>query len=619
MDKDKKKNGFRIPVIIYYVVILLVIFLIWLWLVPNANKPTYETVYYNEFIRMVNEDKVDKVEITSTVITIQLKDFDSKKPVYYRTGMPVIPDENLLPTLLEKGVDFSSPIEKSTFWLSIIQLVVMLVVGVLGMFIVMRIISKRMGAGVMSFGKSTSRIVGEKSTGKTFEDVAGQDEAKQQLREIVDFLENPGKYTSIGAKLPKGALLVGPPGTGKTLLAKAVAGEAKVPFFSLSGSEFVEMFVGVGASRVRDLFKQAVEQAPCIVFIDEIDAIGKTRDTVFGGNDEREQTLNQLLAEMDGFDSSKGVVILAATNRPEVLDKALLRPGRFDRRIIVDLPDLEGRKAILAVHAKGVKMSGDVDFEAVALATAGASGADLENIINEAAIRSVRAGLTEVSQKEMLDAVEAVIAGEEKKSTVLTEQEKKTVAYHETGHALVSALLTHTEPVSKITIIPRTSGALGYTMQTPKEEKHLLTKKEALDEITVFSGGRAAEEIVFGEITTGASNDIEKATQIARSMVTQFGMSDKIGFVCIDSRQQAYLGEAYSSDCSDETAREVDNEIRSIITACYEKAASILSENREILDSLAAVLIEKENISGKEFAELLEERGIHLDPAKKGA
>lgn len=619
MEKKDNKKGFKLPVAIYYVAILLVIFLIWLWLVPSAGKPTYKEITYKEFLTMIENGEVEKVELSSTVITIQPKDLDKSKPVYYRTGMLMLEDTNLLQLMNEKGIDYWSPIQTSNFWLSLLQLFVMLAIGVVGMFIITRIFSRRMDAGVMSFGKNTSKIVGEKSTGKTFEDVAGQDEAKQQLREIVDFLENPGKYTDIGAKLPKGALLVGPPGTGKTLLAKAVAGEAKVPFFSLSGSEFVEMFVGVGASRVRDLFKQAVEHAPCIVFIDEIDAIGKTRDTVFGGNDEREQTLNQLLAEMDGFDSSKGVVILAATNRPEVLDKALLRPGRFDRRIIVDLPDLEGRKAILKVHAKGVKMDGDIDYDAVALATAGASGADLENIINEAAIRSVRAGRTDVSQKELLDAVEAVIAGEEKKSTVLTEQEKKTVSYHETGHALVSALLTHTEPVSKITIIPRTSGALGYTMQTPKEEKHLMSKKEALDEITVFAGGRASEELVFGEITTGASNDIEKATQIAREMVTRFGMSDKIGFVCIDSRQSVYLGDGVTSDCSDETAREVDSEIRAIVSECYGKAKRILEENRDILDSLAAILIEKENISGKEFAEILKNKGIDLEPGKTGA
>ncbi len=619
MDKKDNKKGFKIPVVIFYILILLVIFLVWLWLVPSAGKPTYKEISYSEFITMLNEDQIEKVELTNTYITIQPKDLDKKKPVYYRTGMLVVEDTDLVKLLIEKGVDFRSPIETSTLWLSILQLVVMMGIGVAGMFIIMRIFSRRMDAGVMSFGKNTSRIVGEKSTGKTFDDVAGQDEAKQALREIVDFLENPGKYTEIGAKLPKGALLVGPPGTGKTLLAKAVAGEAKVPFFSLSGSEFVEMFVGLGASRVRDLFKQAVEHAPCIVFIDEIDAIGKTRDTMFGGNDEREQTLNQLLAEMDGFDSSKGVVILAATNRPEVLDKALLRPGRFDRRIIVDLPDLEGRKAILAVHAKGVKMDEDIDFDAVALATAGASGADLENIINEAAIRSVRDGRTSVSQEELLSAVEAVIAGEEKKSTVLTEAEKKTVAYHEIGHALVSALLTHTEPVSKITIIPRTSGALGYTLQTPKEEKHLMTRREAIEEITVFSGGRASEEIVFGEITTGASNDIEKATSIARAMVTRFGMSETIGFVNIDSRQSLYLGDGTSSDCSDETAREVDREIRTIIGDCYSNAKRLLTENREILDSLAAILIEKENISGKEFADLLEKKGIHLEPGKTGA
>ncbi|MBP1586958.1 MAG: ATP-dependent zinc metalloprotease FtsH, partial [Clostridia bacterium] len=454
--------------------------------------------------------------------------------------------------------------------------------------------------------------------GKTFADVAGQDEAKEALTEIVDFLHDPGKYAQIGAKLPKGALLVGPPGTGKTLLAKAVAGEAKVPFFSISGSEFVEMFVGMGAAKVRDLFKQAEEKAPCIVFIDEIDTIGKKRDNggMVGGNDEREQTLNQLLAEMDGFDSSKGVVILAATNRPEVLDKALLRPGRFDRRVIVDLPDLEGRKAILKVHAKGVKMDPDIDFDAIALSTPGASGADLENIINESALRAVRAKKSSVSQKELQDAVEVVIAGEEKKSTVLSEHEKRVVACHEIGHALVSALLTHTEPVAKITIIPRTSGALGYTMQTPKEEKHLMTRHEALDEITVFAGGRASEELCFGEVTTGAVNDIEKATQLARAMVTRYGMSDTVGFVAMETRQSMYLGDSSTLNCADETAREIDAEIRNIISECCSKAKGILEDNREVLDALSQILVERENISGKEFKEMLEERGIMLEPAK---
>ena len=615
-DKSSDKKKGKLPVIVYYIIILAVVFLLWFWLVPRASRPTYKEIPYSEFLAMVEKGEVAKAEISNAYITIEPKNLDSKKPVYYRTGMLQVNDDNIVKLLLEHEVEFGSPIVKTGIWTDIIYLVLMLGGSWLVLFIVFRIISKRMNSGVLSIGKSTSKIYGEKSTGKTFDDVAGQDEAKMQLTEIVDFLENPGKYTQIGARLPKGALLVGPPGTGKTLLAKAVAGEAKVPFFSLSGSEFVEMFVGVGASRVRDLFKQAVEHAPCIVFIDEIDAIGKTRDTVLGGNDEREQTLNQLLAEMDGFDSSKGVVILAATNRPEVLDKALLRPGRFDRRVIVDLPDLEGRKAILKVHARGVKMDENIDFDAIALATAGASGADLENIINESALRAVRAKKDKVTQKELTEAVEVVIAGEEKKSTVLSERERKVVAYHEIGHALVSALLTHTEPVSKITIIPRTSGALGYTMQTPKEEKHLLGKQEALDEITVLAGGRASEEISFGEITTGASNDIEKATQLARAMVTRYGMSDLLGFVSVESNRSLYLGDSGTTDCSDETAREIDAEIRSITSECYKKALALLESNKEVLDSLAAVLIERENISGKEFADLLKERGIDLEPPK---
>lgn len=610
MPKDKKKDRKkRLPVFAYYLIILVVIFIIYMVLVPLMNRPTVKEISYSEFIEMLEQDKIDKVEITDSVITIQLKDFNKDKPVYYETGILVIYDEEVVPMLKEHKVDFGSPIrEEASIWTSLLSFLMVLGISWLGLFILMKIMSKRMGGGVMSFGKSTSKIYAEKSTGKTFEDVAGQDEAKTALVEIIDFLNNPKKYTEIGAKLPKGALLVGPPGTGKTLLAKAVAGEAKVPFFSLSGSEFVEMFVGVGASRVRDLFKQAVDNAPCIVFIDEIDAIGKSRDNVMGGNDEREQTLNQLLAEMDGFDSSKGVVILAATNRPEVLDKALLRPGRFDRRIIVDLPDLEGRKAILKVHARHVIMEADVDLDAIALSTPGASGADLENIINEAALRAVRNKKTKVSQTELADAVEVVIAGEEKKSTVLSEKEKKVVAYHEIGHALVSALLTHTEPVQKITIIPRTSGALGYTMQVAKEEKHLMSRQEALDDITVLAGGRASEAIQFGEITTGASNDIMKATRIARAMVTTYGMSEEFGFMCLEQRTSMFLNDNTSGDYSDATAAKIDGAVKKIIDECYEKAVTLLKENKEKLDMLSQVLYEKENITGKEFIELLEDK-----------
>lgn len=606
-----KKGGKKFPVFLYYLIILVAAVLIWAWLVPSSDKPIYKEITYSEFLEMVEAGNVSEVEL-GTYITIKPADFD-KTNTYYKTGMLNVSDEGIVDLLIENGIKFGSPIKKEQSFLSeMLSFVAMLAISWIILTIVLRIISKKMGGGVMSFGKSTSKIYGEKSTGKTFNDVAGQDEAKRNLVEIIDFLNNPDKYAKIGARLPKGALLVGPPGTGKTLLAKAVAGEAGVPFFSLSGSEFVEMFVGVGASRVRDLFKQAVENAPCIVFIDEIDAIGKTRDTVFGGNDEREQTLNQLLAEMDGFDSSKGVVILAATNRPEVLDKALLRPGRFDRRIVVDLPDLEGRKAILNVHARNVKIDDNVSFDEIALATAGASGADLENIINEAALRAVRNKKELVSQSELSEAVEAVIAGEEKKSTVLSEKEKKTVAYHEIGHALVSALLTHTEPVSKITIIPRTSGALGYTLQTPKEEKHLMTKQEALDNITVLTGGRASEELKFGEITTGASNDIEKATEIARAMVTQYGMSDKFGFACFETKQSMYLYDGANGKYSETTATAIDDEITRITTECYAKAKQLLSDNITVLDALSNVLLEKENITGKEFTTLLAEHGIDL-------
>ncbi len=615
VDTNKNRKKQRMPVFIYYIIILVVVFIIWTILVPQLNKPTIKEISYDKFHTMLSEDKIEKVEIGSTSILIKPKDFDEKKPVYYETAVLVLEDSTIVPKLLEKGVEFGSPIvEEASMLTSIIYFVATLGISWLVLFLIMRVMTKKMNGGVMSFGKNTSKIYAEKTTGKTFDDVAGQDEAKRALVEIIDFLNNPVKYTEIGAKLPKGALLVGPPGTGKTLLAKAVAGEAKVPFFSLSGSEFVEMFVGVGASRVRDLFKQAVDNAPCIVFIDEIDAIGKSRDNVMGGNDEREQTLNQLLAEMDGFDSSKGVVILAATNRPEVLDKALLRPGRFDRRIIVDLPDLEGRKAILKVHARHVIMENDVDLDAIALTTAGASGADLENIINEAALRAVRAKKTKVSQTELADAVEVVIAGEEKKSTVLSDKEKKVVAYHEIGHALVSALLTHTEPVQKITIIPRTSGALGYTMQAPKEEKHLMSKQEALDNITVLAGGRASEEIHFGEITTGAANDIMKATQLARAMVTEYGMSDRFGFMALEERTSRFLTEGRQGEYSDATAAKIDGEIHAIIESCYKKAVQLLTENKDKLDYLSDVLYEKENITGKEFIELL-----GLEPASEGA
>ena len=486
-------------------------------------------------------------------------------------------------------------------------LTLILPIGLMAAMLVwlMRRMSK--GGGMMGIGKSNAKMYMEKETGVTFQDVAGEDEAKESLQEVVDFLHNPGKYSGIGAKLPKGALLVGPPGTGKTLLAKAVAGEAKVPFFSLSGSAFVEMYVGVGASRVRDLFKQAQQQAPCIVFIDEIDAIGKTRDTTLGGNDEREQTLNQLLAEMDGFDTNKGLLILAATNRPEILDPALLRPGRFDRRIIVDKPDLRGRVDILKVHAKDVRMDESVDLEAIALATSGAVGSDLANMINEAAINAVKHGRQVVSQKDLFEAVEVVLVGKEKKDRIMSKEERRIVSYHEVGHALVTALQKNTEPVQKITIVPRTMGALGYVMQTPEEEKFLNTKKELEAMIVVALGGRAAEELVFDTVTTGAANDIEQATKIARAMITQYGMSDRFGLMGLESIQNRYLDGRAVLNCGDATAGEIDEEVMKMLKAAYAEAKRLLADNREALDRIADFLIEKETITGKEFMKIFRE------------
>ncbi|MDD4113830.1 MAG: ATP-dependent zinc metalloprotease FtsH, partial [Herbinix sp.] len=490
---------------------------------------------------------------------------------------------------------------------SILSMVFPLILIYVVMWFLFKAISKNSG-GMMGVGKSNAKVYVEKSTGVTFKDVAGQEEAKESLTEIVDFLHNPTKYTRIGAKLPKGALLVGPPGTGKTLLAKAIAGEAKVPFFSLTGSDFVEMFVGVGASRVRDLFKQAQQMAPCIIFIDEIDAIGKSRDSHYGGgNDEREQTLNQLLSNMDGFDSSKGLVILGATNRPEVLDKALLRPGRFDRRIIVDKPDLKGRIDVLKVHAKNVLMHDSVDLEAIGRATSGAVGSDLANMINEAAILAVKQGRTVVTQEDLFESVEVVIAGKEKKDRIMNKEEKRIVAYHEVGHALVTALEKHAEPVQKITIVPRTMGSLGYVMQVPDEEKYLMSKDEILTRITTLYGGRAAEELVFESITTGASNDIEKATALARSMVTQFGMSEKFGLMGLESVESKYLDGRPVQNCSNETAGEIDKEVMRILKKCYDKAVELLSENRDVMDKIAEYLIAKETITGEEFMRLYKE------------
>lgn len=591
----------------YPIIIAVIMALFYFVIIPSLTAPSVEEITYDKFRDMLAAGEIEEIEVDAYQITIKPKaQSDSYAKKYYKTGRLLLSDTTIVEDLEKAGVKYGSPIQSdSTLTEALLYIILptLLTGGII--FFLMKNMTKKMGGGVMSFGKNTSKLYAEKSTGKTFADVAGQDEAKQALVEIIDFLNFPAKYTAIGAKLPKGALLVGPPGTGKTLLAKAVAGEAKVPFFSLSGSEFVEMFVGMGAARVRDLFKQAVANAPCIVFIDEIDAIGKSRDNMLGGNDEREQTLNQLLSEMDGFDSSKGVVILAATNRPEVLDKALLRPGRFDRRITVDLPDQEGRVAILRVHAKHVSMEADIDLDVIARQTPGASGADLENIINEAALRAVREKKDKVSQSNLEAAVEVILAGEERKSKVLSDKEKRIVAYHEIGHALVSARLSNTEPVHKITIIPRTNGALGYTMQVAKEEKNLVSKEEALETICVLAGGRASEQLVFGSITTGAANDIERATEIAREMVTQFGMSEEFGFINLEKKTNVYLSDNVKGSYSEETAARIDKEIMKIISQCYNRAYTLLEENRSRLDALAQILYEKENITGEEFMEHL--------------
>ena len=607
-NNDNNKQHRKIPIWLVYIIFIAVILFSSKFLVDKLTEPKYEEIKLNEFIAMIQDGKAVDVEFKSTSYILKPADFDETN-TYYETGRFGNDhiEHDIITACEEAGLDYWTPIPQTTaIWEILLFSVLPLALMAFFVIWMMRSMNKRMN-GVMSFGKNTGKIYAQKSTGKTFRDVAGQEEAKQSLVEIIDFLNSPGKYTAIGAKLPKGALLIGPPGTGKTLLAKAVAGEAKVPFFSLSGSEFVEMFVGVGASRVRDLFKQAIENAPCIIFIDEIDAIGKSRDNVMGGNDEREQTLNQLLAEMDGFDSSKGVVILAATNRPEVLDKALLRPGRFDRRIIVDLPDQQGRVDILKVHARNVIMESDVDFDVVARATPGASGADLANIVNEAALRAVRAKKTRVSQKELDEAIEVIIAGEEKKNKVMSDKEKKIVSYHETGHALVTALLTNTEPVHKITIIPRTSGTLGYVMQVAKKEKVLLNTEEMLEEITILTAGRASEKLEFNSITTGASNDIEKATELARKMITVYGMTDEFGFVNREKRTNQYLLERSSLNCPDETAARIDSQMQEIITDCYNKAYELLKNHKATLDRIASVLYEKENLTGHDFLELMSE------------
>lgn len=570
---------------------------------------TYKEITYSEFLQMIDEDKVSEVKFDSDRILIQPSDSqkDSNGFSYtYYTGY--IKDKDITDKLDDKGVTYSGYIPDQSS--SIIDFLLVYVLPILFIYLMFTFVYRRLskGGGMMGgmgVGKNTAKVYVQKQTGVTFKDVAGQDEAKESLTEIVDFLHNPDKYASIGAKLPKGALLVGPPGTGKTLLAKAVAGEANVPFFSLAGSDFVEMFVGVGASRVRDLFKEAQKQAPCIIFIDEIDAIGKSRDSRYGGgNDEREQTLNQLLAEMDGFDSSKGLFILAATNRPEVLDKALLRPGRFDRRIIVDKPDLKGRIDTLKVHSKDVLMDDTVDLEAIGLATSGAVGSDLANMINEAAIAAVKDGRKVVSQKDLFEAVEVVIAGKEKKDRILSKEEKRTVAYHEVGHALITALKKNAEPVQKITIVPRTMGSLGYVMQVPEEEKYLMTKDELMTRLVTLLGGRAAEEVVFDTVTTGASNDIEKATQIARAMITQYGMSEKFGLMSLETVESKYLDGGARLNCSDETAAMIDDEVKELLKECFTEAKQLLSENRDVLDEIAKYLYEKETITGKQFMEI---------------
>lgn len=599
-DNNKKPRS----LFYYYGLALLIILVINTVIMPTFVNPKVKDVSYNSFIKMVDEGKVSKVEITDK--RLAAVDKDNEKEIYV-TGR--VEDPELANRLMKSKVEFTQvvPREQSpivTFFTNwIMPILIFFALGQLFMYFM----GKRMGGNAMSFGKSNAKVYVEATTGKSFADVAGQDEAKEALMELVDFLHNPGKYKEIGANMPKGALLVGPPGTGKTLLARAVAGEAKVPFFSISGSEFVEMFVGMGAARVRDLFKQAQEKAPCIVFIDEIDAIGKRRDNgQFGGNDEREQTLNQLLSEMDGFDGSKGVVILAATNRPESLDKALLRPGRFDRRVPVELPDLQGREAILRVHARAVKMADNIDYGTLARATAGASGAELANIINEGALRAVRMQRHIVEQEDLEESIETVIAGYQRKGAVISAEEKKVIAYHEIGHALVAAMQKHSAPVHKITIIPRTSGALGYTMQVSDNDSVLMTKEELFNKIVTMTGGRSAEEVVFGSITSGASNDIEQATKLARSMVTRLGMTEEFDMMATEVIANRYLGGDASLQCSEETAGKIDAAVLGLIKEAHGRAREILSENREKLDVLAQYLLEKETITGEEFMQLLQ-------------
>ena len=597
-NRNNKKRNYQLYIILAIVAAVTVALIT--GLDSLVKKSTTKKVTYDEFVEAVEEGKVDSVKISSARVTFTLT--DDLRMTYYT---PYLPDSNLLPMLNEAGVEYTGTEDSSGS--AILEFILVYILPFALIWILMGFFMRRIGGGsggMMGIGKANTATNMSRATGVTFADVAGEDEAKESLTEIVDFLHNPQKYVQIGAKLPKGALLVGPPGTGKTLLARAVAGEAKVPFFSLSGSDFVEMFVGVGASRVRDLFKTAQQNAPCIIFIDEIDAIGKTRDTRYGGNDEREQTLNQLLSEMDGFDASKGVLVMAATNRPEILDKALLRPGRFDRRVIVDKPDLKGRIAILKVHAKDVRMDDSVDLEAIALATSGAVGSDLANMINEAAITAVKRGSQVVSQKDLLEAVEVVLVGKEKKDRVMNQKERRIVSYHEVGHALISALQKDSEPVQKITIIPRTMGALGYVMQTPAEEKFLNSKEEILNMVVMALGGRAAEELVFNSVTTGASNDIEQATAYVRNMITMYGMSEEFGLMALETVENQYLDGRRVLNCADATAAQIDQVVKETLKKCYEQAKQMLSENREVMDHLAEFLIKEETITGKEFMEI---------------
>lgn len=606
------RNG---QIVMAFILISLIVLFVMSMVTNRFNQMSTQEISYTEFLEKVEAGEVESVEIGSYEINITpFTDESAPYQMTYYCGR--VADEALIPLLKEKSVEIFGviPDNTSTWIYSILSYLIPLAL----IWIVLGVVMRKMGSGTMGVGKSNAKIYVEKQTGITFKDVAGQDEAKESLQEVVDFLHNPKKYREIGAKLPKGALLVGPPGTGKTLLAKAVAGEAKVPFFSLAGSDFVEMFVGVGASRVRDLFKEAQKQAPCIIFIDEIDAIGKSRDTRYGGNDEREQTLNQLLAEMDGFDTSKGLLILAATNRPEVLDKALLRPGRFDRRIIVDKPDLKGRLETLRVHSKDVMMDETVDLDALALAATGLVGSDLANMINEAAINAVKNGRKFVNQSDLFDAFELVaVGGKEKKDRIMSDKERKIVAYHEVGHAMVTALQKNTEPVQKITIVPRTMGALGYTLQTPEEEKFLQTREELVAKITTYMAGRAAEMLTFGSATSGAANDIEHATAIARAMVTQYGMSEKFGMMCLATVENQYLDNRAGLVCGEDTAALIDREVLSIINSSYDEAIRMLTEDREVLDKISEYLYEHETITGKEFMIIFRElKGIE-EPTEK--